>query len=396
MTVLMPAWLSWPQTRVLVDALGEQLRFVGGAVRDTVLERPVVDIDVATPLLPEAVLLRLEQAGIKAIPTGLEHGTVTAVIDGKHFEITTLRYDLQTNGRHAQVAFTQDWEEDAKRRDFTMNALYLSPQGQLFDSVGGLEDARAGQVRFIGDAYARIQEDYLRILRFFRFHAHYGKGAIDSAGLAACHASSQGLLGLSGERIQHEMVRLLAAPYPHVTLGLMGPCVEHGFGISSLDMTRLANIETAEVALMVAPSALRRLAALIAPEEVAALASRWKLSGEMKKALQTRLTALAFTEGQLTMAQQKSLLRRVGREVFEDVVLLACAQSGGADISPYQAMLEWAQLWQPPLFPITGKDLLLLGMQEGKAMGESLAKLEALWEASDYQMTREELLEKRL
>ena len=178
------AWLHWPQTKRLVAAFApypQTLRFVGGAVRDSLLGREVKDVDAATTLLPEAVMALLEKAKIAAIPTGIDHGTVTAVIDGKHFEITTLRKDLACDGRHADVAFTDNWRDDAQRRDFTMNAMYLSPEGELFDYFDGETDARAGKVRFIGDAGARIAEDYLRILRFFRFFAHYGVGAPDGA-----------------------------------------------------------------------------------------------------------------------------------------------------------------------------------------------------------------------
>lgn len=393
---LTPSWRHWPQTEALVQAFGDApVRFVGGAVRDAILGRPVTDVDVATPLLPEAVQAQLAAAGIRTIPTGIAHGTVTAIIDQKTFEITTLRKDVATDGRHAQVAFTDDWQVDAMRRDFTMNALYLSPQGELFDLVGGQADAQAGIVRFIGDAKSRIREDHLRILRFFRFHAHYGKGKPDSESLAACHQLAEGILGLSGERIGHEMMRLMAAHQVLPTLAQMQECAACVFGGATLDRERLASLEAAEMALLIPPVPLRRLAALLRLHDVAGLAERWRLSGEVKQALSTRLAHLPPSHQPLPPSHQKALLRRIGREAFSDVALLSCAQSGAADISPWQDMLELPNRWESPVFPVTGKDLLLLGMQEGKELGQALAKLETLWEESDYTLTREELLQKR-
>jgi poly(A) polymerase len=393
---LTPAWLHWPQTQTLIKAFGDApVRFVGGAVRDALLGRPVTDVDVATPLLPEAVMQRMEKACIRTIPTGIAHGTVTAVIDHKSFEITTLRKDVATDGRHAQVAFTDDWQVDAMRRDFTMNALYFSPQGELFDFMGGQADAQAGKVRFIGDAKTRIREDHLRILRFFRFHAHYGKGEPDSEGLAACHQLAEGILGLSGERIGHEMMRLMGAHQVLYTLGQMQECAACTFGSVELDVERLASLESAEMALLVQPAPVRRLAALLRLHDVPALVERWRLSGEVKQALSTRLAHLPPSHQPLPLLHQKALLRRIGREAFSDVALLSCAQSGAADISPWQDMLELPSRWEPPVFPVAGKDLLLLGMEEGKELGQALARLETLWEESDYTLTREELLQKR-
>ena len=209
-----PAWLEWPETQSLVRAFAAkntELRFVGGAVRDALAGRATSDVDVATPALPEAVMELLAAANIQAIPTGIKHGTVTAVLDKKHFEITTLRKDVSTDGRHAEVAYTDDWKADAARRDFTMNALYLSPAGELFDYFEGEKDAMAGRVRFIGGADARIKEDYLRILRFFRFYAWMGKGEADADALAACAANAPKIATLSGERIRILRERISAA-----------------------------------------------------------------------------------------------------------------------------------------------------------------------------------------
>ncbi|MCG8506772.1 MAG: CCA tRNA nucleotidyltransferase, partial [Sphingomonadales bacterium] len=205
-------WLADAAVTRVVAALGaNNCRFVGGAVRNTLLGEPVTDIDIATRLEPDAVIARLEAAEIKAVPTGLKHGTVTAVAEGHAIEVTTLRHDVETDGRHAKVAFTDDWQADAARRDFTFNALYAAPDGTLYDYFGGLDDLKAGHVRFIGDAEARITEDALRILRFFRFHAHYGAGGMDAAGLDACAALAGRLDILSVERVRDELLKLLAA-----------------------------------------------------------------------------------------------------------------------------------------------------------------------------------------
>ena len=217
-------WMSAPETRAVVAALsadGAELRFVGGCVRDALADRPVTDFDLATPEPPERVVALLQRAGIKAVPTGIEHGTITAVSGGMPFEVTTLREDVETYGRHAKVAFTDDWVADAARRDFTINALSCSPEGLLYDPFDGLKDLEAGRVRFVGDARARIHEDALRLLRFFRFHAHYGRGAPDLDGLAAASDLAPHLAALSGERVRNELLRLLAAPDPVPVVDIM-------------------------------------------------------------------------------------------------------------------------------------------------------------------------------
>ena len=393
MKSLDPGWRHWPQTQALVDAFGAgQLRFVGGAVRDALLGRPVTDVDAATPLPPQQVMALLEKAGIKAIPTGLAHGTVTAVIGKKHFEITTLRRDIKTDGRHAEVAFTNDWKEDAQRRDFTMNALYLSPEGELFDYGSGQEDAAHGRVRFIGDASARIKEDYLRILRFFRFHAHYGIGKPDDEALAACRAHAGGIAGLSAERVAHEMLNLIVAKHAHLSLALMKECGIHP-GVT-LHTQRLAALEAVETAVFATPSPLRRLAALVALIEIDAVCKAWRLSGDVKKQLRILLASLPPKGKKLSLAEQKALLRQIGAPAFMDVAMLMAAQNGAGDVSPCTAMIELAHGWIPPEFPLSGEDLKKRGMKEGKAMGQELARLEALWEQSDYMLSKDELMVK--
>lgn len=394
---LVPLWLNWPQTRSLVQAfltLGpDNLRFVGGAVRDALLGIDAVEVDAATPLTPDETMALLARAGIRAIPTGLAHGTITALIGAKSFEITTLRRDETTDGRHAEVAFTTDWKEDAARRDFTMNAIYLSPAGELFDYFGGQADAKAGRVRFIGDAGKRIEEDYLRILRFFRFHAHYATCEADKQALAAIKTHAAGLSGISGERIQQEMLKLLAARTAGQTLYLMQSCGVDAFG-AAVDIGALGELDDVTWAEALTPAPLLKLAALLQQESaLAPLAARWKLSGEMQKYLQVVLKNLNMDYSRPTLAEQKALLRRIGAHAFCDVTLLLWARSGadkGRDF--YEPMLHLAGTWQAPAFPLRGEDLLAAGMSEGRQMGERLRAAEAAWERSDYTLSKDELL----
>jgi poly(A) polymerase len=258
-----PSWAAERVVAAVLAALGADgavVRFVGGCVRDTLLARPIGDIDIATPDPPDTVLTLLEAAAIKAVPTGIAHGTITAVVPPRHFEITTLRRDVETFGRHARVAFTDDWAADAARRDFTMNALFLDAAGRVFDPVGGLADLRAGRVRFVGDAAARIREDVLRLLRFYRFHAHYGRGAPDAAARRACRELSALLPGLSGERVATELFKLLAAPDPVPTIDLMA---EDGVLAVLLPEARRRDRLAGLVVLEDAADPLRRLAALL-------------------------------------------------------------------------------------------------------------------------------------
>lgn len=392
-----PEWLDTPETRMLAaafDARGVPLRFVGGAVRDALLGLPATDIDAATPLAPPAMMALLEAADIKALPTGIDHGTVTAVIKGKRFEITTLRKDAETFGRHARVEYTDDWQADAARRDFTINALYLSPEGELFDYFGGAEDLGKGMVRFIGNPRTRIKEDYLRILRFFRFHARFGKIDPDTETLAACSENATHIADLSGERIQMEMMKLLAMPSPSQALALMPAAVlRHVFGFD-VNAAILKNLEAAEAQVFTPPDAMLRLATLLvpAPKMAPLLVRMWKLSNAASQHLQQLLATEEALLAESPLSVQKKLLRHTGREIFKQSVLLRWAVSGGGDsLTP---MLELADTWTPPDFPISGQDLKEIGMKEGKPLGDILRRLEELWEASDYTLTREDLLKK--
>jgi poly(A) polymerase len=379
-------WMTEPATRAVMAALGaDNARFVGGCVRDALLQRPVLDIDIATRLMPAEVTRVLEAAGIRAVPTGLAHGTVTAVLHPKHFEITTLRRDIETFGRRARVAFTDDWAADAGRRDFTMNALYLGADGALFDPVGGLADLRAGRVRFVGDARQRIDEDVLRLLRFYRFHAHYGKGEADGAARAAARERAQLLPTLSAERVAAELLKLLAAPDPVPTLALMR---EDGVLAMVLPEARSFDRLAGLVALEPAPDPLRRLAALAAGDTAAAeaIGARLKLS----RAERERLAALAAPPWPVALdgdeRAQRRALYHLGAALYRDLVLLRASESGAADRA--RQLLARAEQAPPPRFPLKGRDVTARGIAAGPAVGRILAEIEAWWEDGDFRADR--------
>lgn len=400
-----PDWMNEPATRAVTAALtaeGAEVRFVGGCVRDSLAGRAIKDIDLATPAAPDRVIRLLEKAGLKAVPTGLDHGTVTAVSSGVPYEITTLRLDLETDGRWAKVAFTDDWEADAARRDFTFNALSWAPDGRLFDPFGGRADLAAGRVRFVGEAAQRIAEDRLRLLRFFRFHAHYGVGAPDADGLAAAAAAAPGLAALSAERIREEVLRLLAAPNPAPVIALM---VEHAILAAVLpEVTSVATLD-ALVALEArydGPDPLRRLVALLpAKPDLAApgladdLARRLRLSGAQKD----RLAVLLSGPDSATDPQDPRALRRLfyrhGPERGLDLLLLGQARRATArrdETDHVASALAVLQAWEAPQLPVRGRDLQDLGVPEGRAIGDLLAELEAWWIAADFRPNREACL----
>jgi len=382
MTRLAEAWMTAPETVKLMAALGEA-RFVGGAVRNALLGQPVGDVDIATPLPPAEVCTRLERAGVKWVPTGIEHGTITAVVSGKPFEVTTLRRDVETDGRRAVVAFTADWAEDAKRRDFTVNALYAAADGEVFDFVGGLDDLKAHRVRFVGDAVQRIREDYLRILRLFRFHAWYGRGPLDAAALAAAANEKHGLNQLSGERIAKEMLKLLAAVDPVPVLAAMA-----GSGILAEMMNgapgtpRLKGLVAADAALSLEPDAILRLAALLSGAEAPAIAARWKLSNHQRDRLFDLVACEAFPPG-LVDADAAKLLYRLGPQRFRDRVRLGLA-AAPENAPQGRALLARADAWRRPVFPLTGKDVLKAGVPAGPAVGRVLDEVGAWWIDSGF------------
>lgn len=371
--------MTAPETLAVFAALGEA-RFVGGAVRNALLGTAVIDIDIAVPMPPDETLARLAAQDIKAIPTGIAHGTVTAVAGKKAFEITSLRRDVAGDGRHAVVAFTDEWAEDAARRDFTINALYAAPDGEIFDFHGGVEDLIAGRVRFIGDPAARIAEDYLRILRLFRFHAWVGKGEIDAAGLRAAAAAKAHLHQLSGERTGKEMLRLLEAVAPGPVLRVMAAT-----GILSeilpgaLQVARLEKLCQIEAESLAAPDPLLRLAALLADDAGGAAAARLKLSNVDKARLEDALAG-GIAAG-MRAHEARKLLYRLGSARFRDRVLLKWA---GAPGMAWRMLLAMADGWQQPRFALTGHDVMQAGVPEGPQVGTVLAALEDWWIEGDF------------
>lgn len=366
----------------VLEAARGQTRLVGGVVRDMLLGLAVADVDLATRLPPEEVMQRLEKAGLKAVPTGLSHGTVTAVAGGLPYEVTTLRTDVATDGRHATVAWTDDWQADAARRDFTLNALYADPlTGALFDWFGGVADLKARRVRFIGDPLTRIAEDHLRILRFFRFSARFAD-RLDAAGLAACAVRAGDLAALSAERVRDELLKLLAVADPVATVDTM---LAHRILSPILpeiaDAARLRALVAAEAATGTSPAALRRLAALLPTDMGVArtVARRLRLSNAEAK----RLAALA--DPAPLPADARALAHVVGLEAARDRLLLA----GGEGLAAGLATLAG---WVPPKLPISGKDLIALGLPPGPAVSRLLAKVEARWIAAGFPSDRAAVL----
>ena len=391
-------WLKRPETKRVFAALsadGVETRAVGGAVRDALLGLPVTEIDLATTAIPENVMALARKAGLKAIPTGIEHGTVTVVVDGVALEVTTLRRDVETYGRHATVAFTEDWVEDARRRDFTLNALYAGSDGTMFDPLGGFADLAAGRVGFIGDAESRIKEDYLRILRFFRFNAYYGKGPLDPEGLQACVRLRGGLDQLSAERVAAELRRLLVAPEAIRAVDAM---FEHGLLTQLLGgvprLIRFARLVAAEEALGLAPDAALRLAALavFVQEDAVRLAARLRLSNAEQAVLALGAEDHAGLELPDETAAKRALYR-LGPCTFEAHVLLASADAGvPADDQSWRQALRLADRWQAPEFPLRGPDIMALGDVTGPAIGEILRRVEAEWVAGGFAASRDDLL----
>ncbi|MEZ5931766.1 MAG: CCA tRNA nucleotidyltransferase [Alphaproteobacteria bacterium] len=382
-------WLTAEPSRRLMDVLtaGDiPARFVGGCVRDALLGdmRPDVDLDVATPLRPEDVVARLESAGFKAVPTGIAHGTVTAIVDGRPFEITTLRKDIACDGRHAEVEFTDDFRADAARRDFTINAMSTDRRGRLVDYFGGEEDLKAGRIRFVGDARTRVREDYLRILRFFRFFARYGRPPVDADALAACQEEAAGLARISGERIRSEMLKLLASRDPVPALEFM------------IETKVLAQILAIEVDLVPLARLIRavpdsdpllRLAALLRStgDATSALAAvgRWKLSNAENARLE-RLTRTPLLDLPLTLHDNLRKIYRLGSDSYLDLLKLSASSS-----AEFEAALPLPAI---PPFPITGQDLLDRQVPPGPELGKLLEQLEDWWLENDLQPDRDACL----
>lgn len=388
--LLLPDSLLGEATQSVVAALtsgGAEVRFVGGCVRDVLSGEVMGDVDLATSDLPEVVIDLSEAAGLKAIPTGLKHGTITVVAEGRPFEVTTLRVDVETDGRHAEVVFTDDWKADAARRDFTFNAMSLRPDGTFFDYFDGRDDLAAGRVRFVGDAQRRVAEDYLRVLRYFRFLARFGRGEPEVEAVAACRAASDQLARLSIERVRNELFKLLAAPNPAPTLGLMR---ETGILAAVLPDAGAMDVLVTLVGID-DRDPLRRLAAL-APNSGETTGRALKLS----KAEQARLSALAppctVPDPGMDHMAQRQLLYDLGAERFTDLVLLAWAGDRQVHANVWRAMLQTAQTWEKPSLPVRGSDVLAMGVPSGERVGELVGAVEHWWREGGFQADREACL----
>ena len=396
-----------PDTTQLFDTLkeaGHSVRFVGGCVRDTVIGRDVSDIDVATDAEPGKVLELLGAAMIRAVPTGIEHGTVTAVPSSRSFEVTTLRKDVATDGRHAQVEFTKDWVADAARRDFTFNALSADPDGKVYDYFSGLDDLKAGRVRFIGEVLDRVAEDYLRVLRYFRFFAHYSKTEPDPDSFAACRAAATHVETLSGERIWTELSRTLIAPKPGPVFQMM-----EDIGLLRLllpvgrSVKRMEALAALEEMVSFKPDPIRRLTALIQPNrsEASQIATRLRLTREDTH----RLDDLSASRGESSAGMAELSLRRalytLGQDQFRDLVLLDWsdqiamnATEAAQSVQGWKETWDTASSWEPPEFPLVGDDVLEMGVEEGPRVGELLEDIEEWWVEQAFRPDRDACLDR--
>jgi poly(A) polymerase len=382
-------WMTQGPARRVYDALekaGGQPRFVGGCVRDGLLGRAIRDIDIATVLPPTAVIQAAKAAGLKHAPTGLEHGTVTVIADHAGIEVTTLRHDVETFGRHARVRFTDDWREDAARRDLTINALSADIDGAIYDYFDGVRDLKAGRVRFVGDPEARVREDYLRILRFFRFHADYASGDFDPPALAATIAARERLRALSGERLRQETLKLMTARRGAETWRAMleaGIVAAYLPAATSID--RLARLAQLESALRITPDATRRLAAATVTGSGAAVAETLKLSNAQRERL-VRITAPRPEVQAHDANQVRRLVYEYGNAAALDLLLVDWAAHEPDDrlAIQWQRAYEIVRNWPRPKFPLNGRDAMVFGLQPGPELGRALEAVEEWWIAGDF------------
>jgi tRNA nucleotidyltransferase/poly(A) polymerase len=391
-------WLQKPSLQTLLSLLqegGEEARVNGGAVRNAIMGMPVNDVDVSTTLVPRDVMLRAKAAGYKVVPTGIEHGTVTVVIDGDAFEVTTLRNDLETDGRHAKVLYGRDWEVDARRRDLTMNALYCDADGKVFDPLGGMPDVLSKTVRFIDDAETRIREDYLRILRFFRFFAWYGQFRPDAEGLKACARLKEELASLSVERIWMELSKLFAAPDPSRAILWMR---QTGVLTAVLPESEKWGIDNMQPLMRMeqennwAPDSLLRMMSILPPDpdKMKSLVTRLKLPNKVRD----RLVGWAETpkpDADWKQPEFEQWLYRQNIQGVEDTLRLSSIVTD-APAKKFLRQLKWLKRYVRPVFPIKGQDLLNQGVQAGPQVSEIMTKLENDWVESGFKPSREELL----
>ncbi|MGL9688448.1 MAG: CCA tRNA nucleotidyltransferase [Wolbachia sp.] len=377
------------ETSLIIDAIekfGGEARLVGGCVRDSILQRDIHDIDLATNLLPNQAIEALKLRNIKTIPTGLKHGTITAVLNQRSFEITTLRYDTQCNGRHAKVEFTNNWQADASRRDFTFNALYADKYGHIYDYFGGTQDLKARRLNFIGNAEDRIKEDYLRILRVFRFHAKICVGILSDEILDVCKKHSHMIQNLSGERIRDEMFKLLECDDPAPTLKSMQKS-----DVLQKIIPKEVKCEILSSPLLFGTDAIIKLALLLRTTEdrqnLGEYISKFlRLSNKQRKKLLFLLSNDIKTE--LSEKEQKKYISLFGRELYCDLIKI-CGVESGTNVDEY---ISFAKVFDIPKFPLSGDDLINIGYQLGKSLGRSLELLKQHWEDNSYSLTKEELL----
>jgi poly(A) polymerase len=391
-------WLTQgPLARLLavLDRDGEEARAVGGAVRNALIGEPIAEIDVATTAVPDEVQRRVTAAGFKPVPTGIEHGTITVVIDKHPFEVTTLRRDVETYGRHAKVAFGRDWRTDAERRDFTINALSAARDGAVYDYVGGLADLQTRRVRFIGDPAKRIAEDYLRILRFFRFHAAYGHGHPDPDGLAACIAGRDGLEQLSRERVRMELMKLLVAPHAAPTLMAMtdsGLLVRVIGGVPYL--AGFGNMVKVEAAIGAPADSVRRLGALgvAVAEDAERLWQKLRLFNNEHERLASMAEGWRRMSPRFGEQAARVLLYRLGPEHFTDHALLGWARSQqSAHDADWRALATLPQRWTAPAFPLRAADFIARGVEKGPALGAAMRTAEQAWLAAGFPSDADEI-----
>ncbi|MEJ5085459.1 CCA tRNA nucleotidyltransferase [Brucella pseudogrignonensis] len=403
-------WLRSKPLQALFAALnrdGGEVRVVGGAVRNALLGTKVSDVDLATTHLPEETVRLAKEAGFKPVPTGIEHGTITVVVQGQPFEVTTLRKDIETNGRHAKVAFGTDWKTDAERRDFTINALYATADGDVIDYVGGLADIETKTLRFIGDAEERIREDYLRILRFFRFFAWYGSGRPETDGLRASARLKDGLNQLSAERVWSELKKLLSAPDPSRAMlwmrqsGVLNIILPESekWGIDAIH-----GLVRAETDLDWQVDALLRLESIVPPDaaRMTELGKRLKMANAERARLEAWARADAI-KSETSEQALKKLIYRGSSQAVADRIRLAYAsarqEAAASDeamirAGGYSRLLDAVEKYEPLVFPVTGGDLLSLGIEKGPGLGEALRDLETLWIDSGFSLDRDALLDK--
>ena len=390
------AWMIAPETLKLMQVLntdGGEARFVGGCVRDTLVNRKVVDIDIATTLKPDDVIERLKKNKIKFAPTGLDHGTVTAIVEGHPFEVTTLRKDIETFGRHAEVEFTDSWLEDAERRDFTINAMSANIEGDVFDPFNGIEDLRLGHVRFVGDAKTRIEEDVLRILRFFRFHAHFGKGEADAVALKACKDTSGEIKNLSIERITHEVFKILSSDNSADVWQLMlDNNIVESFLPEAKNTKALSKLIKLEYEHQSEPFVLRRFAALldVTAEKVLAIGKHLRFSKEQTRNLVKMVKHLEEISLEMDEVNIKKQVYLLGNDMVRNLLLLKASKV--EELGGFKKLYEVATSFRAPRFPLVGNDILVLGVKPGPEVGQVLSEVEEWWLEKDFVPNREECL----